>query len=155
MMGVPWRGLLASLGVRLVSARVASLPVSRGVHRTVGTAVCTQVCTARAVGPKTETKAWTMAMAAALAGATSAMAGTALCEKKATPACGIPGTTFERTLILVKPEGVARGLIHDIIGRWERRGFQLVGCKLMSPSLDLVEARMKFSALVPPRVQRL
>ena len=154
-MVVPWRGSLASLGVRLVSARVASLPVSaRGVCRTL-CAAAAQVCTARAVGPKTEGKAWTMAMAAALAGATSAMAGTALCEKKATPACGIPGTTFERTLILVKPEGVARGLIHDIIGRWERRGFQLVGCKLMSPSLDLVEARIKFSALVPPRVQRL
>ena len=153
-MVVPWRGVALASVRWMVSARVASLPVSLGAHRTVCTAAA-QVCTARAVGPKTEGKAWTMAMAAALAGATSAMAGTALCEKKATPACGIPGTTFERTLILVKPEGVARGLIHDIIGRWERRGFQLVGCKLMSPSLDLVEARMKFSALVPPRVQRL
>jgi nucleoside-diphosphate kinase len=37
----------------------------------------------------------------------------------------------ERTLVLVKPDGVQRGLIGEIIGRLERRGLQLVGLKLM------------------------
>lgn len=37
----------------------------------------------------------------------------------------------ERTLVLVKPDAVQRGLIGEIIGRLERRGLQLVGLKLM------------------------
>jgi nucleoside-diphosphate kinase len=39
--------------------------------------------------------------------------------------------TVERTLVLVKPDGVQRGLIGEVIGRLERRGLQLVGLKLM------------------------
>lgn len=37
----------------------------------------------------------------------------------------------ERTLVLVKPDGVQRSLIGEVIGRLERRGLQLVGLKLM------------------------
>ena len=37
----------------------------------------------------------------------------------------------ERTLVLVKPDGVQRGLIGEVLGRLERRGLQLVGLKLM------------------------
>jgi len=37
----------------------------------------------------------------------------------------------ERTLVLIKPDGVQRGLIAEIIGRFERRGLQLIGLKLM------------------------
>ncbi len=39
--------------------------------------------------------------------------------------------TMEQTLVLVKPDGVQRGLIGEIIGRLERRGLKLVGMKLM------------------------
>lgn len=44
---------------------------------------------------------------------------------------------MEQTLILVKPDGVQRGLVGQIIGRFEQRGLQLVGMKLlqMSPQL--------------------
>jgi nucleoside-diphosphate kinase len=38
---------------------------------------------------------------------------------------------LERTLVLVKPDGVQRGLIGEIIGRFERRGLHLVGMKFM------------------------
>ena len=38
---------------------------------------------------------------------------------------------MERTLVLVKPDGVQRGLIGEIICRLERRGLRLVGMKLM------------------------
>ena len=38
---------------------------------------------------------------------------------------------MERTLVLVKPDGVQRGLIGEIIGRLEQRGLKLVGMKLM------------------------
>ncbi len=38
---------------------------------------------------------------------------------------------MEQTLVLVKPDGVQRGLIGEVIGRLERRGLKLVGMKLM------------------------
>ena len=38
---------------------------------------------------------------------------------------------MERTLVLVKPDGVQRGLIGEVISRLERRGLKLVGMKLM------------------------
>jgi nucleoside-diphosphate kinase len=38
---------------------------------------------------------------------------------------------MEQTLVLVKPDGVQRGLIGEIIGRLERRGLKLVGMKLL------------------------
>ena len=38
---------------------------------------------------------------------------------------------MERTLVLVKPDGVQRGLIGEVITRLEQRGLKLVGMKLM------------------------
>ena len=38
---------------------------------------------------------------------------------------------MERTLVLVKPDGVRRGLIGEVINRLEQRGLKLVGMKLM------------------------
>ncbi|HIF42792.1 MAG TPA: nucleoside-diphosphate kinase [Dehalococcoidia bacterium] len=38
---------------------------------------------------------------------------------------------MERSLVLVKPDGVQRGLIGEVISRLERRGLKLVGMKLM------------------------
>lgn len=46
---------------------------------------------------------------------------------------------MERTLILVKPDGVQRGLMGDIIGRFERRGLKLIGMKFMQMSEDLAK----------------
>ena len=44
---------------------------------------------------------------------------------------------MERTLIIVKPDGVQRGLVGEIITRLERRGLKLVGLKLMQVSDEL------------------
>ncbi len=44
---------------------------------------------------------------------------------------------MERTLILVKPDGVQRGLIGEIIGRFERRGLKLVGMKFIQMTPEL------------------
>ena len=41
---------------------------------------------------------------------------------------------MERTLILIKPDGVERGLIGPIITRFEQRGLKLVGMKLLQVS---------------------
>lgn len=37
----------------------------------------------------------------------------------------------ERTFICIKPDGVQRGLIGDIIKRFEQKGFKLVAMKMM------------------------
>ena len=46
---------------------------------------------------------------------------------------------MERTLVLVKPDGVQRGLIGEVILRLERRGLRLVGAKFMQVSQQLAE----------------
>ncbi|GMV37015.1 MAG: nucleoside diphosphate kinase [Fimbriimonadales bacterium] len=46
---------------------------------------------------------------------------------------------IQRTLVLVKPDGVRRGLVAEVLGRFERRGFRMVGLKLLHPSRSLVE----------------
>ena len=45
----------------------------------------------------------------------------------------------ERTFIAIKPDGVQRGLVGEILGRFERKGFKLVGLKQLTPSRDLAE----------------
>lgn len=42
--------------------------------------------------------------------------------------------TKERTLIILKPDAVQRGLIGEIIPRFERKGIKFVGIKMMKPS---------------------
>jgi nucleoside-diphosphate kinase len=44
---------------------------------------------------------------------------------------------MEQTLVLVKPDGVQRGLIGEIITRLERRGLKLIGMKFMQVSREL------------------
>ena len=46
---------------------------------------------------------------------------------------------MERTFLMVKPDGVQRNLIGEIVGRFESKGFQLVGAKLMTISQELAE----------------
>lgn len=44
---------------------------------------------------------------------------------------------MEQTLVLIKPDGVQRGLAGEIITRLERRGLKLLGLKLMNVSREL------------------
>lgn len=46
---------------------------------------------------------------------------------------------MERTFLAIKPDGVQRGLIGEIIRRYENKGFTLVGLKLISVSKELAE----------------
>ncbi len=46
---------------------------------------------------------------------------------------------MERTLVLVKPDGVQRGLIGEVISRLERRGLRLVAAKFTAVSQELAE----------------
>jgi len=45
----------------------------------------------------------------------------------------------ERTFIAIKPDGVQRGLVAEILGRFERKGFKLVALKQLIPSQQLAE----------------
>ena len=45
----------------------------------------------------------------------------------------------ERTFIAIKPDGVQRGFISEIIGRFERKGFKLVALKQLIPSKELAK----------------
>jgi nucleoside-diphosphate kinase len=49
-------------------------------------------------------------------------------------------TAVEETLILVKPDGVARGLTGEILRRIEAKGYQLVDIRLVQPDRDLLAA---------------
>ncbi|MDB9313841.1 nucleoside-diphosphate kinase [Spirulina sp. CS-785/01] len=46
---------------------------------------------------------------------------------------------MERTFIMIKPDGVNRGLVGEIIRRFEHKGFKLVGMKMMSVPRELAE----------------
>ena len=46
---------------------------------------------------------------------------------------------MERTFLAVKPDGVQRHLVGEIISRYEAKGFKLVGLKLLQPTRELAE----------------
>ncbi len=46
---------------------------------------------------------------------------------------------MERSLVLVKPDGVQRALVGEVVSRLERRGLRLVGAKFMQVSRELAE----------------
>jgi nucleoside-diphosphate kinase len=46
---------------------------------------------------------------------------------------------MERTFVLVKPDGVQRGLIGEVISRFEKRGLKLAAAKFVSVSNELAE----------------
>jgi len=46
---------------------------------------------------------------------------------------------LERTLVIVKPDGVQRGLVGEIVGRLERRGLKIVGLELRQIERPLAE----------------
>ncbi len=47
---------------------------------------------------------------------------------------------MQRTVVLVKPDGVQRGLIGEIIHRFERKGLHLIGLKMMRLTDDVLES---------------
>ena len=49
--------------------------------------------------------------------------------------CKISETTF----VMIKPDGVQRGLVGELVGRLEREGLQVVAMQLLQPTRELVE----------------
>lgn len=50
------------------------------------------------------------------------------------------GGAAERSFVALKPETLERGLVGDVISRFERKGLRLVGMKLVKPSEELVRS---------------
>ncbi|MBD3253280.1 nucleoside-diphosphate kinase [Candidatus Pacearchaeota archaeon] len=46
---------------------------------------------------------------------------------------------IQQTLVLIKPDSIARGLIGEIIKRFEQRGLKIVGLKMIKPNKNLAE----------------
>lgn len=54
----------------------------------------------------------------------------------------------ERTFIAVKPDGVQRGIIGEIIKRFEVKGFKLVGMKMVEVSKKMFQMHWLLSLVV-------
>lgn len=50
-----------------------------------------------------------------------------------------PHPSTERTLVIVKPDGVQRGLVGEVIKRYESVGLKLVGIKIAVPDAEKIE----------------
>ena len=42
---------------------------------------------------------------------------------------------MERSFVMIKPDGVSRGLIGEIVGRFEKKGFKIIEASLIQPDL--------------------
>eukprot|EP01036_Dinobryon_divergens_P023810 gene23810-32199_t len=51
--------------------------------------------------------------------------------------------SLEKTYIMIKPDGVQRGVVGDIIGRFEAKGYLLKGLKLVTPDQDTLQEHYK------------
>lgn len=47
--------------------------------------------------------------------------------------------TMQKTVVLVKPDGLQRGLIGEIVSRFERKGLKLVGLKMMRLNDEILD----------------
>lgn len=45
----------------------------------------------------------------------------------------------ERTLVIIKPDGVQRGLVGEVIRRYEKTRLKLIGLKILVPTKELIE----------------
>ena len=45
----------------------------------------------------------------------------------------------ERTLVLIKPDGVARGLVGEVLGRIERKGYRIVALEQRILTVEIAE----------------
>lgn len=47
--------------------------------------------------------------------------------------------TIERTLVILKPDAIQRGIVGEILNRFEKRGFKIIGLKMIQISRELAE----------------
>jgi len=116
---------------------VASSAARRVVTRTASVRTASTVASRAAAAPLSA-KFSGLALVAASTAVFVAQSKSSV-ECAALPVQGVPGTNQERTFLAVKPDGVQRGLIGDIISRFEKRGYKLVGLKMVWPTLEMAQ----------------
>ncbi|EFJ24044.1 hypothetical protein SELMODRAFT_228272 [Selaginella moellendorffii] len=79
---------------------------------------------ARATHESTASAKWLLAAAALPAAVLASAVST------------VHAAEIERTFIAIKPDGVQRGLISEIISRFERKGYKLVAIKILTPTKE-------------------
>mmetsp|Transcript_8705 Transcript_8705/g.12844 ORF Transcript_8705/g.12844 Transcript_8705/m.12844 type:complete len:222 (+) Transcript_8705:104-769(+) len=115
----------------------ATRTAARTIIRTATRASSTLIAPAVA---SSSSKAWSkLALVGAGAASIYALSNESSSSVKcdALPVYGIAGTNQERTFLAVKPDGVQRGLVGDIIARFEKRGYKLVGLKMVWPTEEM------------------
>jgi nucleoside diphosphate kinase len=55
---------------------------------------------------------------------------------------------MERTYVMVKPDGVQRGLVGEILKRFEQRGYQLLALELIHPTKERLEEHVSLPSLL-------
>ncbi|CAJ1950794.1 unnamed protein product [Cylindrotheca closterium] len=97
------------------------------------------ISTAASAAKTNSSSAFVMGTGLMMAAGAAAWNNKASCEE-ALPVWGKAGTNQERTFLAVKPDGVQRALVGDIIARFEKRGYKLVGLKMVWPTKEMAEA---------------
>lgn len=119
---------------RAASRFVATASRSRAGVRSVSTVAL------RKGAPNTASVAAGLALVGTAAAVSSMFSSPTKCSADPLPVYGVPGTNQERTFLAVKPDGVQRGLVGDIIARFEKRGYKVVGLKMVWPTLEMAQA---------------
>ena len=63
--------------------------------------------------------------------------------------CTYEGAPSQRTFLALKPDTVQRGLIGALLGRFEQRGFKVIGLKMLQPSRGWRRATTRSTAARP------
>mmetsp|Transcript_4608 Transcript_4608/g.6738 ORF Transcript_4608/g.6738 Transcript_4608/m.6738 type:complete len:221 (-) Transcript_4608:1792-2454(-) len=116
----------------MFATRIAARTIIRTATRASSTLIAPAVASS-------SSKAWSkLALVGAGAASIYALSNESSSVKcDALPVYGIAGTNQERTFLAVKPDGVQRGLVGDIIARFEKRGYKLVGLKMVWPTEEM------------------
>ncbi|CAM9996504.1 unnamed protein product [Scytosiphon promiscuus] len=121
-----------------VASTVARAPARAAAVRRLSSRAASAVC-ARQQGTAAFGAAAAAAGALAVAGLT--LAGEpqpeALCAAPTFKYTGEPGTVHERSFIAIKPDGVQRQLVGEVISRFEKKGYKLVAMKMIWPTKEM------------------
>lgn len=131
---------------------IASTAARRAVARRAASSTSVRAAAATAAPAAFKFSSGLAAFAAATTAAVAFQYNTkvnAAVQCDALPVYGAPGTNQERTFLAVKPDGVQRGLIGDIISRFEKRGYKLVGLKMVWPTLEMAQTHYQDLAKKP------
>ncbi|KAM0897841.1 hypothetical protein ACQ4PT_022300 [Festuca glaucescens] len=74
---------------------------------------------------------------------TAAWSGRAARVARVTPSRIVASSEIEQSYIMIKPDGVQRGLVGEIISRFEKKGFLLKGLKLFQCPKELAQVCLK------------